>query len=34
LKDVLTELKVVHKAIDEVVDEALNEIVEKVLNED
>jgi hypothetical protein len=34
LKDVLAELKVVHKAIDEAVDKGLNEIVKKVLNED
>jgi hypothetical protein len=31
LKDVLVELEVVHKIIDEVVDEELNKIVERVL---
>jgi hypothetical protein len=34
LKDILAELKVVHKATDEVVDKVLNEASEKVLNED
>jgi DNA-binding FrmR family transcriptional regulator len=34
LKDILTEFKVVLKAIDEVVDKVLNKVAKKVLNDD